>query len=201
MLLRHLHPVVHGQVPLSLSYFTIANAQTKRPQFGAEFELGPSWGSLGKPQGVCGFHSADHIQQRRAAHFCSLILISQSYHRRNARGAARALNRVVPWGECRLLARHAAVSANVCFSRDYVTKLRKRPRGWSRRRVRRGPNLGDHRTYVSLQRYMATRAFSSEVDTGSREENASKQEIRAPFRFNRNGKGSLVIPGRPSSRF
>ena len=95
MLLRHLHPVVHGQVPLSLSYFTIANAQTKRPQFGAEFELGPSWGSLGKPQGVCGFHSADHIQQRRAAHFCSLILISQSYHRRNARGAARALNRVV----------------------------------------------------------------------------------------------------------
>jgi general secretion pathway protein I len=35
-----------------------------------------------------------------------------------------------------------------------------------------------------------TGAFSSEVDTGSREENASKQEIRAPFRFNRNGKGS-----------
>jgi hypothetical protein len=32
------------------------------------------------------------------------------------------------------------------------------------------------------------RAFSSEVDTGSREENASKQEIE-PFRFNRNGKG------------
>jgi ribosome-dependent ATPase len=35
-----------------------------------------------------------------------------------------------------------------------------------------------------------TRAFSSEVDTGSREENASIQETRAPFRFNRNGKGS-----------
>jgi hypothetical protein len=34
------------------------------------------------------------------------------------------------------------------------------------------------------------RAFSSEVDTGSREENASKQETRAPFRFHRNGKGS-----------
>jgi hypothetical protein len=33
-------------------------------------------------------------------------------------------------------------------------------------------------------------AFSSEVDTGSREENASKQKSRAPFRFNRNGKGS-----------
>src|SRR5258707_8485529 len=33
-------------------------------------------------------------------------------------------------------------------------------------------------------------AFSSEVDTGSREENASKQNDRAPFRFNRNGKGS-----------
>jgi hypothetical protein len=34
------------------------------------------------------------------------------------------------------------------------------------------------------------RAFSSEVDTGSREENASKQKARALFRFNRNGKGS-----------
>src|ERR1700733_4315101 len=34
------------------------------------------------------------------------------------------------------------------------------------------------------------RAFSSEVDTGSREENASKQESRAPFRFYRNGEGS-----------
>jgi hypothetical protein len=31
------------------------------------------------------------------------------------------------------------------------------------------------------------RAFSSEVDTGSREENASKQESRAPFRLYRNG--------------
>ena len=36
------------------------------------------------------------------------------------------------------------------------------------------------------------RAFSSEVDTGSRQENASNQESRAPFRFGRNGKG----PGR-----
>jgi len=35
-----------------------------------------------------------------------------------------------------------------------------------------------------------TRAFSSEVETGSRQENASNQESRAPFRFNRNGKGS-----------
>src|SRR6266536_1920544 len=35
-----------------------------------------------------------------------------------------------------------------------------------------------------------TRAFSSEVDTGSRKENASKQKDRAPFRFHRNGKGS-----------
>src|SRR5690349_10928332 len=28
------------------------------------------------------------------------------------------------------------------------------------------------------------------MDTGSRQENASNQESRAPFRFNRNGKGS-----------
>ncbi|UGY01487.1 UPF0280 family protein [Bradyrhizobium quebecense] len=34
-----------------------------------------------------------------------------------------------------------------------------------------------------------SRTFSSEVDTGSRKENASKQESRAPFRFHRNGKG------------
>src|SRR6195952_4926459 len=34
------------------------------------------------------------------------------------------------------------------------------------------------------------KAFSSEVDTGSRQENASNQESRAPFRCNRNGKGS-----------
>jgi peptide/nickel transport system permease protein len=38
-----------------------------------------------------------------------------------------------------------------------------------------------------------TGAFSSEVGTGSREENASKQKIRAPFRFNRNGKGSALF--------
>jgi hypothetical protein len=30
------------------------------------------------------------------------------------------------------------------------------------------------------------KAFSSEVDTGSREENASKQKTRASFRFHRN---------------
>jgi MFS transporter, OFA family, oxalate/formate antiporter len=34
------------------------------------------------------------------------------------------------------------------------------------------------------------RAFSREVDTGSREENASKQKPGAPFRFHRNGKSS-----------
>src|SRR5450759_2071716 len=38
-----------------------------------------------------------------------------------------------------------------------------------------------------------TKAFSSEVETGSRQENASNQESRAPFRFNRNGKGSSSL--------
>jgi hypothetical protein len=37
---------------------------------------------------------------------------------------------------------------------------------------------------------MPTRAFSSEVETGSRQENASNQESRAPLRFYRSGKGS-----------
>jgi hypothetical protein len=36
------------------------------------------------------------------------------------------------------------------------------------------------------------RAFSSEVDTGSRKENASNEVAGPPFRFDRNGKG----PGR-----
>src|SRR6202048_2656082 len=36
----------------------------------------------------------------------------------------------------------------------------------------------------------APERFSSEVKTCSRQENASNQESRAPFRFNRNGKGS-----------
>jgi len=39
-------------------------------------------------------------------------------------------------------------------------------------------------------KYGGVKAFSSEVDPGSREENASKQKDRAPFRFNRNGNGS-----------
>ena len=39
---------------------------------------------------------------------------------------------------------------------------------------------------------MSSRAFSSEVDTGSREENASNKEVEPPFRFHRNGKGSRI---------
>ena len=41
----------------------------------------------------------------------------------------------------------------------------------------------------------SNKAFSSEVDSGSREENASKQKDRASFRFNRNGKGSRHTTG------
>ncbi|WP_334446145.1 MFS transporter [Bradyrhizobium sp. AZCC 1610] len=37
---------------------------------------------------------------------------------------------------------------------------------------------------------MRVRAFSSEVEAGSRKENASNQESRDPFRCNRNGRGS-----------
>jgi tungstate transport system ATP-binding protein len=39
-----------------------------------------------------------------------------------------------------------------------------------------------------------SKAFSSEVETGSRQENASNQESGAPFRFNRNGNGSSDLP-------
>ncbi|NLS72349.1 hypothetical protein E3H11_26310 [Bradyrhizobium brasilense] len=37
------------------------------------------------------------------------------------------------------------------------------------------------------RRRREARAFSSEVDPGSREENAPKPKSRAPSRFNRNG--------------
>src|SRR4051794_6082916 len=36
----------------------------------------------------------------------------------------------------------------------------------------------------------SAREFSSEVETGSRQENASKQKSRVPLRFHRNGNGS-----------
>jgi hypothetical protein len=41
---------------------------------------------------------------------------------------------------------------------------------------------------------MRFRAFSSEVDTGSREENASNKEVEPPFRFNRNGGSGMCSP-------
>jgi hypothetical protein len=41
-----------------------------------------------------------------------------------------------------------------------------------------------------------TKAFSSEVDTGSRKDNASRPNDRAPFRFHRNGKGSSLLRSR-----
>ncbi len=47
--------------------------------------------------------------------------------------------------------------------------------------------------------FMHSRAFSSEVGSGSREENASKQKHRAPFRFNRNGKRSIIRIARTSA--
>ena len=49
---------------------------------------------------------------------------------------------------------------------------------------------------IGMMRVATTRwreqpgATSSEVDAGSREENASKQELEPPVRFDRNGKGS-----------
>ncbi len=47
----------------------------------------------------------------------------------------------------------------------------------------------DREANSDFVRYVAlpSRAFSGEVDIGSREENASRQEPRVPFRFHRNG--------------
>ena len=43
---------------------------------------------------------------------------------------------------------------------------------------------------AQVERSQITRAFSSEVETGSRQENASKQESRGALRFYRSGNGS-----------
>jgi hypothetical protein len=43
---------------------------------------------------------------------------------------------------------------------------------------------------AQVERSQITRAFSSEVETGSHQENASKQESRGPLRFYRSGNGS-----------
>nr|QDP27203.1 alpha/beta fold hydrolase [Bradyrhizobium cosmicum] len=50
-------------------------------------------------------------------------------------------------------------------------------------------------TWLGFRHY-AAKAFSSEVEAGSREENASKQESGAPFRSHRNGNGSGAATGR-----
>src|SRR5436309_11143330 len=55
--------------------------------------------------------------------------------------------------------------------------------------LRCGQNV-DHVSSKSRVTYGPAGAFSSEVGTGSRQENASNQKSRAPFRFHRNGKGS-----------
>jgi hypothetical protein len=63
----------------------------------------------------------------------------------------------------------------------------------ARRHVRRGYELRLSAMAEAARagsQHRIDRAFSSEVDAGSRQENASNQESRAPFRFNRNGKGS-----------
>jgi TetR/AcrR family transcriptional regulator len=55
--------------------------------------------------------------------------------------------------------------------------------------------LGDTLALLQTNIDGVASAFSSEVGTGSREENASKQKTRAPFRFHRNGEGSRQKPG------
>jgi hypothetical protein len=42
-------------------------------------------------------------------------------------------------------------------------------------------------------------AFSSEAGPGSRREKASKRKTRTSFRFNRNGKGSRIVPTKSTS--
>ena len=61
----------------------------------------------------------------------------------------------------------------------------------ARRRGRRMHAQHDRRRApASWKASVTSRAFSSEVGTGSRQENASNRKSRAPFRYYRNGKGS-----------
>jgi hypothetical protein len=59
-------------------------------------------------------------------------------------------------------------------------------------RIAADPGLPSHRVTDACVP-LDLGAFSSEVGTGSREENASEQKARAPFRLHRNGKGSRVV--------
>src|SRR3979490_3040525 len=72
----------------------------------------------------------------------------------------------------------------VCLWRGRPPKKDNGGGGGGRRGRRAGGLLRDHMVG------RATRAFSSEVEAGSRQENASKQESRAPLQFYRSGKGS-----------
>src|SRR5258706_10490746 len=72
--------------------------------------------------------------------------------------------------------------------RERRTALRTMRKHRGGRRWGRG-GLDFHHGMRHLQNRV--RACSSEGETGSRQENASNQESRAPFRFNRNGKGSI----------
>src|SRR5713101_8734601 len=62
------------------------------------------------------------------------------------------------------------------------------------------PNTARRLLARLLSRLIGCRAFSSEVETGSRQENASNQGSRAPFRFYRNGKGSRVRQESPTNQ-
>src|SRR5664279_5460416 len=69
------------------------------------------------------------------------------------------------------------------------------PRVWSS-----GPPSSHETGLLSTLRWLEKgagsgpgRAFSGEVDAGSREENASNKGVEPPFRFNRNGKGSSLL--------
>ncbi|MEH2671799.1 hypothetical protein DXU07_21020 [Bradyrhizobium elkanii] len=78
--------------------------------------------------------------------------------------------------------RVASALGQIRIGRDSLPQHRQAARVERRKRLRS--------TGCDATAERASRAFSSEVDTGSREENASKQESRAPFRFHRNGKSS-----------
>ncbi|QDW39203.1 hypothetical protein FFI89_019870 [Bradyrhizobium sp. KBS0727] len=54
-------------------------------------------------------------------------------------------------------------------------------------------------SWGNLRPAFQARAFSSEVETGSRQENASNQKSRAPFRFHRNGALGAAFCQSPAS--
>jgi hypothetical protein len=116
------------------------------------------------------------------------------------RGRRRDVMGTRSWTELFFLDEAVALAAGhrPCFfcRRDAANAFRA---AWADGHNVKNPRASDIDTVLHRERLSGrARAFSSEVDTGSREENASNQKIRARLRFNQKGARPKQIHDLPS---